>query len=85
MNEYSKLAAMVSSEFSKYIIEHEDISKKIPQNALVIFLIEGENGFNKWSKELSKKNREENQPVIYIKVKRWRQKASLEELEVIMN
>ncbi len=83
MKEYSKLAVLISSEFSRYIMEHEDISEKIPLNALIVFQINGEEGFNKWSKEIAERNKEVNQSVIYVNVKKWRQKPSVEELEVI--
>ncbi len=83
MKEYSKLAALISSEFSRYIMEHEDISEKIPLNALIVFQINGEEGFNKWSKEIAERNKEVNQSVIYVNVKKWRQKPSVEELEII--
>ena len=83
MTEYSKLSALISSEFNRYLIEHEKIADKIPQNALVVFQIENELKFNKWSRDISQSNREKNQPLIFVNVKKWRQKASVEELDVV--
>ncbi len=82
MNSYSKLAALLSSEFNRYLIEHGEVAEKVPKEALVVFQIEGEPSFNKWSEEISRSNRENGQRLVYVRVKKWRQKACLEELEV---
>lgn len=63
-------------------MENEEFASKIPANALVIFQIEGENDFNKWHRDISLRNREVNQPVIYIHVKKWRKHSSIEELNM---
>lgn len=83
MTEYSKLAALISSEFNKYLVEHEEVADKIPQNALVVFQVENERKFNKWSRDISQRNREKNQPLIFVNIKKWRQKACVEELDVV--
>lgn len=82
MNPYSKINSMLSFEFHKYVMENTDIANKIPKNALIIFQINGEEEFNKWSTKTSMRNREENQPVITVKLKKWREASILEELEV---
>jgi hypothetical protein len=48
MNNHTNFLAMVSTEFQKYLMEHETIADKIPFNALIIFQIEGEDDFNNW-------------------------------------
>jgi len=63
-------------------MEHEKFAEKIPNNALVIFQIAGEDDFNKWHKETSLKNRESDQPVVLVNVKRWRKHSSIEELNL---
>lgn len=83
MNEYNKLVALLSSEFNRYVIEHEELAPKIPHNALVVFQVEGENSFNEWSRNVSIKNREKDQPLIFVQVKKWRQRTCVEELDVI--
>ena len=59
MKEYSKFAAMLSTELSLYLVEHD---KNIPVNSLVIFEVKGEDGFNKWHHEVSMKSREGQYP-----------------------
>lgn len=82
MNNYTNFLAMVSTEFQKYVMEHEAIADKIPLNALIIFQVEGEDDFNNWHKDISMRNREAGQPIIYIYVKKWRKLSSIEELKV---
>lgn len=62
MNSHNDFLAMVSTEFHRYLMEHENI----PANAVVIFQVEGEGYFNNWHKEISVKNSEPNQPIIYV-------------------
>ena len=82
MKAYSKLVAMLSSEFQKYLMGHPELEEQIPLNALIIFQIAGETAFNKWSKAVTLRNREKNQPVITITVQRWRETPSLEDVQV---
>ena len=82
MNDYTNFLAMVSTEFHRYLMENKEFAEKIPTNALVIFQIEGEDDFNRWHKETSLKNRESDQPVALVNVKRWRKHSSIEELNL---
>ncbi|MDP3112935.1 MAG: hypothetical protein Q8M71_12605 [Thermodesulfovibrionales bacterium] len=82
MGNYADFLAMVSTEFHKYLMENQVSAKKIPANALVIFQVEGENEFNKWHKETSLRNREVNQSVIYVYLKKWREHSSIEEINM---
>ena len=83
MKDYSSFSAMLSSEFHKYLMEHEKAAKRIPKNALVIFRIEGDENFNKWHEKTSLKNREKKQPLIYVNVKSWREKSALEKVSIV--
>ena len=82
MSNYTNFLTMVSTEFHRYLMENEEFAEKIPANALVIFQIEGEDDFNRWHKETSLKNRESDQPVVLVNVKRWRKHSSIEELNL---
>jgi hypothetical protein len=37
---------MLVSEFDKYILEHPEFAERIPDNALVVMQIEGDEDFN---------------------------------------
>ncbi len=82
MNKYTEFLTMVSTEFHRYLMENKQFADKIPANALIIFQIEGEEEFNNWHKETSLKNREADQPVIYIYVKKWRKHSSIEDVSM---
>lgn len=82
MSNYSSFLEMISTEFQKYVMENEAFADKIPVNALIIFQIEGEIDFNKWHQEISLRNREADQPVIYVYVKKWREHSSIEEVKL---
>ena len=69
MQSYKKMVAMLSSEFDRYLLKHSAMAKKLPKNAIVVFQVVGEEGFNRWSEKLPLKYRERNQPVVYVKVK----------------
>ncbi len=82
MDNYSRFVTMLSAEFQKYLMENEAFSKEIPTNAMVVFQVDGEDNFNQWHEETSLKNRETDQPVIFVQVKKWRKHSSIEELHV---
>ncbi|MBI5375310.1 MAG: hypothetical protein HZA77_07735 [Candidatus Schekmanbacteria bacterium] len=82
MNNYKEFITMLSSEFNRYLMENEKLAKKIPVNAMIIFQVDGEEEFNKWHKDVSLKNKESGQPVIFLNVKKWRTHSSIEELSM---
>ena len=82
MSNYTDFLAMISTEFHRYLIENEKVANNIPANALVIFQIEGDTDFNNWHKETSLRNRETNQPIIYVYVKKWRKHSLIEEVKL---
>ena len=69
MESFKKLTAVLSSEFDKYLLEHLDVGEQIPRNALVVFQVEGNEEYNRWSRELAEKYREKNQNVVFVRVK----------------
>ncbi len=82
MGNYTNFLAMVSTEFHRYLMENDEYANSIPDNALVIFQVEGEDDFNNWHREMSLRNREADQPIIYVYVKKWRKHSSIEEIHL---
>ncbi|MFQ6093373.1 MAG: DUF5647 family protein [bacterium] len=76
MESFKKLTAVLSSDFDKYLLEHLDVGEQIPRNALIVFQVEGNEEYNRWSRELAKKYREKNQNVIFVRVKGLRPSVS---------
>lgn len=82
MGNYNRFLTMLSTEFQRYVMENEKLGEKIPLNSMVVFQVDGEDEFNRWHKNTSLRNREKDQPVILIRVKRWREHSSIEELHL---
>ena len=63
-----KKHAIMVTEFDRYVVEHPEFAEKIPRNAQIILQIEGDEKYNKWSREVAEKQHEPKQPVVYIKI-----------------
>jgi len=61
--------AIFVTEFDRYVIEHPEFAVKIPSNAQIVLQVEGDEEYNEWSRQLAEKQKEQGQPVIYVKVK----------------
>ena len=82
MNIYQKFLTMMTTEFDRYVMEHEEFARSIPQNAMIIFEVQGEDEFNTWHHTLSLKHREPDQPVMYIQIQKWRVHSLIEEVSL---
>ena len=70
-------------EFNRYIREHPEFADRIPDNAVVIMQLEGDEEFNKWSLNLAKAHTEKGQPVIRVRIKKIKPiRSRIEEIEV---
>ena len=54
MNIYEKRNSLLGMEFDRYLREHPEFLDKIPENAQIILLLEGDEDFNKWSLRVGK-------------------------------
>ena len=69
MNEVlEKRHAILVTEFDRYVIEHPEFAAKIPLNAQIVLQIEGDEEYNKWSRQIAERQREQGQPLVYIKI-----------------
>jgi len=64
-----KKHGILVTEFDRYVVEHPEFAEKIPQNAQIVLQVEGDDEYNRWSRELADRQREPGQSVIYVKVK----------------
>lgn len=69
MESFKKLNTTLASEFDMYLLEHPEIGEQIPQNTLIVFQIQGNEEFNRWTMDLAKRNHEDEQPIIIVKTK----------------
>ncbi len=59
----------ISHEFSKYVLNHPEIENKIPADALIVFIVEDDPELSQHNIEISRANRQPDQPVIFVKIK----------------
>ena len=71
---------MLASEFHRYLMEDEEKANMLPENVLLIFQVEGEEDFNRWHKEMTLRNREADQPVTVVHLKKWRLHSVIEDM-----
>jgi len=57
-------------EFSKYIFEHPELEDKIPKGSQVVLLPEYDKELYEYNLMIAEKQREREQPVAYIKIKK---------------
>ncbi|MBS1259685.1 MAG: hypothetical protein MAG551_02760 [Candidatus Scalindua arabica] len=83
MNIYERRNSLLGMELDRYMREHPEFSEKIPDNAHIIMLLEGDKDFNEWSANLGKKQAEKDQPIVYVTIKKLAPVHSrIEELEL---
>jgi hypothetical protein len=64
-----KKHGILVTEFDRYVVESPEFAAKIPQNAQIVLQVEGDDEYNRWSRELAGRQREPGQAVVYVKVK----------------
>ena len=75
MTDYGRFAAMLASEFQKYLIDHDDMAAQMPGNAQMVFQVEGEDEFNRWHQKVSGCNREPGQRTVSVRVGTFRSRS----------
>jgi hypothetical protein len=70
MNTYERRNSLLGMEFDRYLREHPEFLDKIPENAQVILLLEGDEDFNKWSLRVGKEQATQDHPLLYVTIKK---------------
>lgn len=61
---------LLGTEFDKYIVEHPSFAENIPDGALLILLPDDDPALCKENQRIAKARAEEDQPVVYVKIKK---------------
>lgn len=69
MNPFERKNTELVKEFNRYIREHPEFADSIPNDAVVIMQLEGDEAFNEWSRRLAESRAQEGQRIVYIKIK----------------
>ena len=83
MSEQQSFLSMLEREFSRYLLNHDEVAGRIPANCLIVFQVEGEREFNRWHRELSLRHREPSQPLVEIHIRSLRQDSLIEKLDLV--
>lgn len=70
MSIYERRNSLLGMELDRYIREHPEFSERIPDNAHIVMLLEGDKEFNEWSAKLGDRQAEKDQPIVYITIKK---------------
>ena len=57
--------SILVKEFDRYILEHPVFAEQIPDNALVVMHIDGDDEFNNWARETAQNVAEKDNPIVY--------------------
>ena len=57
-------------EFEKYVLEHPEITAKIPRDAVVFMKVAGDEKFNRWSERKARKQAKKGASLISVTVKK---------------
>ena len=68
-NKFWELQRTIGFEFSKYVLAHPEIDEQIPNGAEVVFQLADNPGFNDWSLQVARAQREPDQPMVIVKIK----------------
>jgi hypothetical protein len=59
---------MLVREFDRYVLEYPEFAEKIPDNALVVMQIAGDDEFNGWARRTAQDMAEKDNPIVYVTV-----------------
>ena len=60
----------LTTEFSRYVLEHPEVANRIPKDAIVVILPEYDKKLADQNLKIAKARREENQPMVLVRVKK---------------
>jgi len=65
---FAEKNSLIVKEFDRYILEHPEYAEKIPNDALVVMQIDGDEEFNNWAREAALSVGEKGKPIVYITI-----------------
>jgi nitrogen regulatory protein PII-like uncharacterized protein len=67
------------------VLEHPEFAEEIPDNALVVMQITGDDEFNEWAKRTAESMAEQKYPIVYVTVTELKPvRSRIEKLKVEM-
>mgnify|MGYP001602693110 CR=1 FL=1 len=83
MNVYERKNTELIKEFNRYVREHPEFADDIPKEAVVVMQLAGDAKFNQWSRKLTKGHAREDQPIVYVHIRKLKPlRSRIEKLEL---
>ena len=83
MNTFEQKNTELIKEFNRYVREHPKFAEQIPNEAIVILQLEGDDEFNTWVRQLAEGRRSEGHTMLLVKIKRLKPlRSRIEQLEL---
>ena len=60
----------LTTEFSRYVLEHPDVAKRIPNDAIVVILPEYDQELAEKNLKMAKARKGKNQPMVLVRIRR---------------
>ncbi len=65
---FAEKNCMLVKEFDRYVLEYPEFANKIPDNALVVMQMEGDEEFNNWARKTAQSIAEKDTILVYITI-----------------
>jgi hypothetical protein len=62
--------ALLIEEFNQYLFDYPEFLEQIPQGAVVVLQLKGDEEYNRWSRKIARKTREKRQPLAFIEIQK---------------
>ena len=62
--------ALLIQEFNQYLFEHPEFLEQIPQGAVIVLQLEGDEAYNRWSRRVARKTCEKEQPLVFVDIQK---------------
>jgi hypothetical protein len=73
VKDFNRLHMDLLGEFNRYVLDNPGFAARIPYGATVILQLEGNDAYNRWSRNIAERNRakdkDENGPILYVRTK----------------
>lgn len=69
-HDFAQKQLELTGEFGKYLFDHPEVDERVPEGTYIFFQVEGEAGFNSYSRSLAeRKAHEDNMPIILVRMR----------------
>lgn len=69
MDRFSYKNSILASEFDKYVLEHPEFAKRIPENAIIVLMPEDDPELAQRNLDVACHQQEPGQPLVYVRIK----------------